>query len=216
MKEKEKRKKSTEKRPLDSIGLKIIEIIIIGIILGILFSVCYGVYQENKIPLVNDVHSINELNFNVVAQKQDNLNKQINILIPETYMDFPVSAKLEIPKIDLATYVLNEYTEEGMEECISKYWGPDANEVGNFCIAGHNYENNNDMFCNLIDLKMGDTMYLTDSKNGKYSYTIYDIYKVKPDNIEPLSQETGGKRIITLITCVNYSRNRLVVQAIES
>ena len=64
-------------------------------------------------------------------------------------------------------------------------------------------------------LKTGDEIYLLDNQNGKYVYTIYDIYKVKPNNTSPLKQNTNGKRIITLITCVNYSDNRLIVQAVE-
>ena len=50
---------------------------------------------------------------------------------------------------------------------------------------------------------------------GKYTYTIYDIYKVKPENTASLNQETNGKRIVTLITCVNYSNTRLIIKAVE-
>ncbi len=57
--------------------------------------------------------------------------------------------------------------------------------------------------------------YLLDNKNGKYTYTIYDIYKVNPKNTECLNQNTNGKRIVTLITCVNYSNTRLILQAAQ-
>ena len=30
-----------------------------------------------------------------------------------------------------------EYTKSGLEVCLSKYWGPQPNEVGNYCIVGH-------------------------------------------------------------------------------
>lgn len=196
--------------------LKALEIIILGIILGMLSYVCYGVYKENSIPLVEDVNDIEETKNVFLNQGKDEDVDREKVLLPSKYLDFPVSARLEIPKINLYSYVLEEYNEEGMDKCISKYWGPNANEVGNFCIAGHNYEDNNNMFCHLIDLKIGDTLYLSDNKYGKYSYTIYDIYRVRPSNTAPLRQETGGKRIVTLITCVNYSRNRLIVQAIEN
>lgn len=85
---------------------------------------------------------------------------------------------------------------------------------GNFCITGHNYKKDN-MFYDLINLEIGDEFYLLDNKNGKYTYTIYDIYKVNPKNTECLNQNTDGKRIVTLITCVNYSNTRLIIQAKE-
>lgn len=72
------------------------------------------------------------------------------------------------------------------------------------------------MFNHLIDLKIGDELFLTDNKNGKYVYTIDNIYRVKPQNTAPIEQETNGKRRITLITCVNYSRNRLIISASEN
>ncbi len=135
-------------------------------------------------------------------------------ILPKTYMNYEVIAKLEIPKINLETYVLKDYTIEGMKVCSSKFFGPEPNEVGNFCIAGHNYEQEN-MFNHLINLEKGDELYLSDNKNGKVTYTIYDIYRVKPQNTAPIGQETNGNKIVTLITCVNYSRSRLIVQAVE-
>ena len=44
---------------------------------------------------------------------------------------------------------------------------------------------------------------------------IYDIYRVKPQNTKPLLQDTE-KVELTLITCVNYSRNRLIVKAVQT
>ena len=49
----------------------------------------------------------------------------------------------------------------------------------------------------------------------KLEYVVYDIYKIKPDEVECLSQETEGEREITLITCTTGALKRLVVKAIE-
>ena len=65
------------------------------------------------------------------------------------------------------------------------------------------------------DLPYFDGSIIGVDENGKVVYKIYDIYKVKPENVEPLSQDTSEKRVVTLITCVNYSKNRLIVQAVE-
>jgi sortase A len=173
---------------------------------------CYGIYKENNIRTEESNNVITE---NTLETNEINSIISVEIQqIEEKYMGYDVIAKLEVPKINLETYVLKDYTSDGMKVCASKFWGPEPNEVGNFCIAGHNYDQEN-MFNHLIDLEKGDELYLTDNKNGKYTYIVYDIYKVKPQNTTPIEQETNGKRIVTLITCVNYSKNRLIVQAIE-
>lgn len=174
--------------------------------------ISYGVYKENKIRLVEESSQNNIKIERTSETKTIEEKEQINII--DNYLGFDVAAKLIIPKINLETYILEEYLEDGMKVCASKFWGPNPNEIGNFCIAGHNYEKEN-MFNHLIDLEVGDELYLLDNKNGKISYKIYDIYKVKPQNINPINQNTNGKRVVTLITCVNYSKNRLIVQAVE-
>lgn len=192
---------------------KIMRTIIAVMIFYILLYISYGFYKENKIRLVEEK---NESNIEI----EKNMEKNTNIAseesnVPATYLGFEVTAQLIIPNINLETNILKNYTEEAMDVCASKFWGPEPNEIGNFCIVGHNYNKEN-MFNNLIDLKIGDEIYLIDNKNGKITYTIFDIYKVKPQNTSPLDQNTAGKRIITLITCVNYSNNRLIVQAVEN
>lgn len=206
-----KRKLRREKKK-DKIKSKI-RIAILGILFCIAFYVGIGIYKENKIKLVEE----NKVVVEKVAEEVP-ITQVIPVeieTVPKTYMDYEVIAKLEIPKINLETNVLKDYTAEGMKVCSSKFFGPEPNEVGNFCIAGHNYEQEN-MFNHLINLEKEDELYLTDNKNGKITYSIYDIYRVKPQNTAPIGQETNGNKIVTLITCVNYSRSRLIVQAIAN
>lgn len=197
--EKEKRKKKIRKK---------LRSIILLIFLGIIIFICKGIYRENKIEIRNTV----EMNF---INKNNTINIQTNKKadITNEYKGYKVLAKLEIPSVKIESYVLEENSEESMKISSVKFWGPQPNEEGNFCIAGHNYKKNN-MFYNLFYAKKGDKLYLTDNKNGKNTYTIYDIYRVKPENISPIEQNTNGKKIVTLITCANYSKNRLIIQAI--
>lgn len=206
-----KRKLRREKKK-DKIKSKI-RIAILGILFCIAFYIGIGIYKESKIKLVEE----NKVVVEKVAEEVP-ITQVIPVEIenvPKTYMDYEVIAKLEIPKINLETNVLKEYTADGMKVCSSKFFGPEPNEAGNFCIAGHNYEQEN-MFNHLINLEKGDELYLTDNKNGKITYSIYDIYRVKPQNTAPIGQETNGNKIVTLITCVNYSKSRLIVQAIAN
>lgn len=206
-----KRKLRREKKK-DKIKSKI-RIAILGILFSIAFYVGTGIYKESKIKLIEE----NKVLVEKVAEEVP-ITQVIPVeieTVPKTYMDYEVIAKLEIPKINLETNVLKDYTTDGMKVCSSKFFGPEPNEAGNFCIAGHNYEQEN-MFNHLINLEKGDELYLTDNKNGKITYSIYDIYRVKPQNTAPIGQETNGNKIVTLITCVNYSRSRLIVQAIAN
>lgn len=205
-----------EKIIKDKIKSKL-RIAILGIIFSIIIYSGFGFYKEKQIELVE------EENPQIIIE---NVSKEVKInsvapvkieqeLVPQKYLNYDVIAKLEIPKIQLETNVLKNYTIEGMKVCSSKFYGPEPNEIGNFCIAGHNTKREN-MFNHLIDLEKGDELYLTDNNNGKIGYTIYNIYRVKPQNTSPIEQETNGNKIVTLITCVNYSKSRLIVQAIAN
>lgn len=206
-----KRKLRREKKK-NKIRTKI-RVAILGILFCLVIYLAVGIYKESQIELVEE----NEIIVQKVAEQIPNIPVipvEIETL-PKLYKQYEVIAKLEIPKINLETNVLKDYTTEGMKVCVSKFFGPEPNEVGNLCIAGHNYDEEN-MFNHLINLEKGDKLYLTDNKNGKLTYTIYDIYRVKPQNTAPIGQETNGNKIVTLITCVNYSKSRLIVQAIAN
>lgn len=208
-----------EKARLRIIKDKIISKIRIGILGAIFCIIIYaglGFYEEKQIKLVEEQNQeiIEDVSKEIKASPVIPVEIKQE-LVPQTYLNYEVTAKLEIPKIKLETNVLRDYTTEGMKVCSSKFFGPEPNEIGNFCIAGHNSKKEN-MFNHLIDLEKGDELYLTDNNNGKIGYTIYDIYRVKPQNTKPIRQETNGNKIITLITCVNYSKNRLIVQAIAN
>lgn len=210
----------------------IIRTFIVLFILSIIFYMIYGWYRESKIKVVKNIKT--EL---TKVEKQDSTenilrgienedreaNKeneemqkknQLEEPVPNEYLGYKVSARLEIPKLNINSNVLEEYSTEGLEVCISKFWGSNPNEIGNYCIAGHNYGRKN-MFGYLGDLEIGDEIYLSDNKNGKFSYTIYDKYRIEAYNTEPLSQNTN-KREITLITCTSYSNKRLIIKATEN
>ena len=56
---------------------------------------------------------------------------------------------------------------------------------------------------------------ITDLNNKKLKYSIYDKYTVDPRDVSCTSQLTNGKKIVTLITCTNDSKQRVVVKAKE-
>ncbi|HBC83949.1 MAG TPA: hypothetical protein DCZ30_00385 [Clostridiales bacterium] len=154
-------------------------------------------------------------------EKQENLNSEVikkeypKEEIITKYKEYDVSAKLEIPAINLETYILETCTENSLNKSVAKFWGADPNEIGNLCIAGHNAPRNTNMFYNLKKLKIGNTLTISDNTIGKVEYEIYNIYNVFPEDVSPLSQETNGKREVTLITCTNDSKQRTIIKAKE-
>lgn len=196
----------------------IIDIIIIFIVLcGIIWIVKEN---QNEVNIGEEKNEISqEINNNKKNMgKSDNSKKDKKQYPKEevikTYNGYKVTAKLEIPRINLETYVLEDYSTNALNVSVTKFWGADPNEPGNFCIAGHNFIRKN-MFRNLKKLKNGDKLYILDNKVGKIEYEIYDIYKVEPKDTSCLSQETNGKKEVTLITCTNDSKKRIIVKAME-
>ena len=92
-----------------------------------------------------------------------------------------------------------------------KFWGPNPNEVGNFCIVGHNYRSDK-FFSNVPELEDGDIIEITDLSDRTLSYEGYDKYVVEPDDVRCTSQRTNGMKEITIITCTDDSKHRVIVK----
>jgi sortase A len=149
--------------------------------------------QENTISLNN--------NINTIDKEENNYKKTIGII--------------SIPSINIFYPIMQETTDENLKVAPSKLTGASPNTVGNLCIVGHNYRNQK-QFSNLKKLNNGDIVEITDKKGITCKYKVYDKYEISPYDLQCLNQETDGKKEVTLITCTNDSKNRLVVKCIES
>ena len=108
--------------------------------------------------------------------------------------------------------ILNESTDELLKISPCYFWGSNPNEVGNFCVVGHNYRNNK-FFSKVPNLVDGDEIYITDLTGRKLTYEVYDKYVVNPNNLESTSQLTNGLKEVTLITCTRGNKERLIIKA---
>ena len=125
---------------------------------------------------------------------------------------YPV-AKIYIPSIECRYSVLNTSSTELLKISPCRFWGPEnANEVGNFCIAGHNYRSEK-FFSKVPTLKIGDTIELTDLTGRTLTYYIYDKYIVDPNNTACTTQLTNGNIELTLSTCTSDNKNRVIIKA---
>lgn len=138
----------------------------------------------------------------------------INWLRTNSGTEYYVLATINIPAIDCTYPILNQSTEELLKISPCKFWGAEPNEVGNFCIVGHNYRSNK-FFSHVPSLSIGDTIEITDLTNRTLVYEIYDKYVVDPEDTTCTTQRTNGRKEITLITCTNDSKQRVIVRAKE-
>lgn len=168
-------------------------------------------YDDNEpiIIILDEKVSNNEQN------KEDVLEKEISIG-EETY---PIEAIIKIPEIGIDYPVISKTSEELLKISVNKFHGPNPNEIGNYCIVGHNYLNNK-MFSRLDELKNGDLVELKDLSGRTIKYRVYDKYIVNPTDTSCTSQRTkDGKKLgfreMTLITCANYGTQRLIVKCRE-
>ena len=85
-------------------------------------------------------------------------------------------------------------------------------QAGNLCIVGHNYRNTK-FFSKVPKLKEGDIIKITDMYGTMVEYEVYDKYIVEPEDTSCTSQLTEGRTDITLITCTDDSKQRVIVKA---
>lgn len=121
---------------------------------------------------------------------------------------------IEIPTIKLNYPILSNMSDELLKISPCKFYGPNPNEAGNLCIAGHNYDNYK-FFSKIHKLKNGDTIKIHDVSGNIISYEVYENKEVNSDDISCTNQNTNGKREITLVTCNNLNNNRVIIKAVE-
>ena len=201
--------------------------IILCIIIFIVANQCIVEEETNKVDEQRQTSfvSINNVKTRNGMQEENTMSEEQNTMqdtsiqqtendILTTYKGYPVIAKLEIPKINLETYVISEYSNQALGVSVTKFYGGNPNEVGNFCIAGHNYVTKN-MFHDLKKLSIGDTFTLIDNNQQEGIYKIYLVETVEPDETQCLSQKTDGRIEVTLITCTTDSSKRIIVKAVK-
>ena len=133
-------------------------------------------------------------------------------LLDVEYKGYKIEGIIEIPKIDIKYPIINQTNEETMKLSITKFWGPEANEIGNYTVAGHNNKDGT-MFGKTKYLEIGDTIKLTNLKNETIEYKVFEIYSIDPDDVSIVNSVDPNTREITLITCTNGHKNRLITKA---
>ncbi len=155
-----------------------------------------------------------------VAQTQT-IETEVTVDVPEEQKSvasdgtvYYTIGKINIPSINVNYPILSTYSDALLKISPCKFHGPNPNEVGNLCIAGHNYKNSK-FFSKVPTLENGDIIEITDLGGNTIKYAVYDKFIVNPDELECTSQLTNGKREVTLITCTNDNQKRYIIKGRE-
>lgn len=184
----------------------IIAVLIVALIVVVAMIVIrYGGNYLNEKEVSSSLETIEEeLNKEETQQSES---------LPELeFKGYKVEGIIEIPKINIKYPIIDHTNEETMKVSITKFWGPQANEIGNYTVAGHNNKDGT-MFGKTKYLQIGDKIKLTNLKNETIEYEIFKIYSIDPDDVSCVESVENGTRKITLITCTNGHKNRLVTKA---
>lgn len=155
---------------------------------------------------ISTLYSNNSDYFTQLLESSHNQNKSSN-----NYSPFVIGI-VKIDKINLNYPILSESSKELLDISICRFAGPMPNEIGNLCIAGHNYVDYK-LFSRLHELEIDDIIKIYDLSGRMIEYRVSKKYEVEVTDMSCTSQNTDGKSIITLLTCNNVSGKRLVVVA---
>ena len=175
-------------------------------------------FDDNAIVVILNTEDPYEIVYShQVEEEQSEIEDEVierNTSVTSSGQEYYTVAIINIPSIGVNYPILNTTTDELLKISPCYFWGPKPNEVGNFCIVGHNYRNSK-FFSKVPTLGIGDIIEITDLTGRTLQYSIYDKYVVDPSDVSCTSQRTNGDKEITVITCTNDSSQRVIVKAKE-
>ena len=185
----------------------IILLVVVILVTILLIVIKYGRNQINEKRLSDVVEEFNS--------KYDNENDSDTQISEDIKIDdYTVVGIITIPKIDLKYPILDRTDNKGMKLSITKFWGNELNEIGNVTFAVHNNRYGT-MFGKTKYLEKGDIIQITDKKNRTVDYEVFDYYIIDPNDVSCVESVDGNTKEVTLITCSNGNKKRLITKARE-
>lgn len=189
----------------------------ISILVAIAFLVFYFIYSislsqnEKKSSQLKNSYLLSTLYANDISYQSQILNASPSITANVPF----VMGMIKIDSIKISYPILSQISDDLLKISPCRFAGPFANEVGNLCIAGHNYVDNK-FFSKLNQLQISDIISISDLSNRELFYSVISSEEVTTDDLSCIDQNTNGQRMITLITCNNVKGTRYVVKALET
>lgn len=183
-------------------------LIIAAIIFAIVIGCEYIRREKNEAKLSDVVAQIENIATNQNIENTETIKAMIKV------DGYEVDGIIEIPKIEIKYPIVSETSDAAMEIAITKFWGGNINDIGNYTMAGHNYKNGT-MFGKTKYLNIGDSIKMTDLNLNTLEYEVFKIYTIDPNDVTCIESVDPNAREITLITCTNGHKNRLIIKARE-
>ena len=162
--------------------------------------------------VINDDTLVVALNDNIEEVHPKQLDTFNTVYKTDSGKEYKVDSILNIPSLEIKYPVLSESTDELLKISLNKFWGGEPNSVGNYCVVGHNYDGKDIFFGKLNKIQNGDIVELEDKTGKVLQYKVYNKFIVQPTDVACTSQITNGKREMTLITCSDGGKTRLIVK----
>lgn len=210
--------------------LTVVLVITILIVVGFLVFLGIQIYKNYKISK-DSIQAISEFdqsfnnNTNTITNNDTNTIQLSNEIVEntntttptakKTYKDFTMIGYIEIKKTGIKYPILEEATSKALEVAVAVTYpntNIQLNKPGNIVIAGHNYRNEM-FFSKNKNLVAGDKIYITDGTGQTLSYTIYNTFLATPEDASFYNRDTNGAIEITLTTCSDDSKSRVIVEA---
>lgn len=165
---------------------------------------CYSFYVENK----------NSNTYLRLHTDYDISKLYANTPVPAIVEQGPFSiiGIIKIDKIKISYPILSTIDDELLKIAPCKFSGPNVNEVGNLCIAAHNY-NDTRFFSNIPKLNIGDEIQIFSQSGKMLTYTVYDKYESEVNDTSCTLPSANNTKEITLLTCNNFNGNRIIIKA---
>lgn len=162
----------------------------------------------NELPNVD----LNSVYGNQGTEQNDTTGSKVQ------YMGYDMIGTIEIPTTDVKYPIIADYETSinSLNVAIVKLYPSTIalNEVGNTVLVGHNYRNGT-FFSNNKKLEEGDKIYITDLSGRKVTYAVTKKYETSTSDSEYMNRDTNGKREISLSTCTDDTKRRLIIWAEE-
>ena len=207
---------------------KIVFILSVLVVLSLIIFVVYSEYDKRKgeaiskqildniantdTTVINDDTLVVALNDGVEEVQPKQLEKFNTVYKTDSGKEYKVDSVLNIPSLEIRYPVLSESSDDLLKISLNKFWGGEPNSVGNYCIVGHNYDGKDIFFGKLNKIQNGDIVELEDKTGKVLQYKVYNKFIVQPTDVACTSQLTNGKKEMTLITCSDGGKTRLVVK----
>lgn len=184
----------------------------------------YATLQGNVVTEENNtVDTENKVDEELIKPIENNTSNTVTnttteqtISRPKTkfYKDYPMVGYIKIEKTGVDYPILLDISPGALETSVGVMYpsNPTLNQPGNVVIIGHNYRNGK-LFSNNKNLVIGDKIKITDLTGKTLTYTIYEISTIPETDTEYITRERGDNIEISLSTCTDDGKARLVILA---